>query len=256
MQLLTHDEHSKLVLRSFEDGEQPPYAILSHTWHPDNSNEVTLQELAAGNAEDKPGYEKIRFCAQQAAADQLNFFWVDTCCIDKTSSAELTEAINSMFRWYKQSAKCYVYLDDVPDSMLSKDSLRNSRWFTRGWTLQELVAPKVVEFFAADGSRLGNRRSLEACISEVTGITIAVLRGYQLSDFSVDERFRWAASRQTKKPEDKAYSLLGIFDVSMPAIYGEGEEKARQRLNEQIVRQRRCVSSAWMVPSHCHWCLV
>ena len=229
----------KLLLATFDGVAVPPYAILSHTWHPDNTKEVTMQDLHNGQAETKPGYDKIRFCAQQAKADGLEYFWIDTSCIDKTSSAELSEAINSMFRWYKQPEKCYAYLDDVPDSTRSKDSLRNSRWFTRGWTLQELIAPKVVEFFAADGSRLGTRTSLETTISAVTGISTAALRGYSLSDFSVKERFRWAASRQTKKPEEKAYSLLGIFDVSMPAIYGEGEAMAKQRLTEQIVRHRR-----------------
>lgn len=245
MRLLTHDERGNLTLKTFDDADPPPpYAILSHTWLPDNSEEVSLQDLQAGRAERKPGYSKIRFCANQAAADGLRYFWIDTCSVDQTSSAELTEAINSMFRWYRKSAKCYVYLTDVPDSTLNKGLLCSSRWFTRGWTLQELIAPKVVEFFAADGSRLGDRSSLETSISEATGMSIGTLHGYPLSDFSIDERFRWAANRRTKKPEDKAYSLLGIFDVSMPAIYGEGEEKAMRRLREQIDRRSRCAISA------------
>jgi hypothetical protein len=156
MRLLTHDEDGNIVPKTFEGVQPPPYAILSHTWLLDNSKEVSLQDLQAGRAEDKVGYDKIRFCEQQALADGLQYFWVDTCCIDKSSSAELTEAINSMYRWYQQSTKCYVYLTDVQDSALDtggkdtrppwEDMLRGSRWLRRGWTLQELIAPKVVEF--------------------------------------------------------------------------------------------------------------
>jgi hypothetical protein len=239
MRLLTRNKYGKLVLETFEGVEPPPYAILSHTWHPDNSKEVSLQDLQGGQTVDKSGYNKIRFCEQQAAADGLDYFWVDTCCIDKSSSAELTEAINSMFRWYQQSTKCYVYLIDVPDSIPNERVLRSSRWFQRGWTLQELLAPEAVEFFALDKSRLGTRLSLEAIIHEATGIAIEALRGCPLSRFSVEERFQWAAKRQTKKPEDKFYSLLGIFNIFMPMIYGEGEESALLRLREGIARQKR-----------------
>jgi hypothetical protein len=250
MRLLTHDHNGSLILKTFDGvNPPPPYAILSHTWLPDNSEEVSLQDLQAGSADHKPGYDKIQFCAKQAAVDSLKYFWIDTCSVDQTSSAELTETINSMFRWYRGSAKCYVYLTDVPDFAAGKSMLRHSRWFTRGWTLQELIAPKVVEFFAADGSRLGDRSLLERTISEATGVAFGALRGYPLSDFSIDERFRWAANRQTKKPEDKAYSLLCIFDVSMPVIYGEGEEKAMQRLRREI-RQQRCAMFIWMQYHH------
>jgi hypothetical protein len=237
MRLLTHDKHGKLVLETFDDDEQPPYAILSHTWDLNNSKEVTFQDLVAGGAEAKAGYEKIRFCAHQAAADGLKYFWIDTCCIDKTSSAELTEAINSMFRWYERSTKCYVYLSDVPDSSPNERMIRSSRWFRRGWTLQELLAPKVVEFFAADNSRLGDRLSLETTIHSVSGIAIEALRGRPLPEFGIEERFRWAANRITKRPEDKAYSLLGIFNVSLESIYGEGEENALFRLRKRIGEQ-------------------
>jgi hypothetical protein len=149
-----------------------------------------------------------------------------------------------MFRWYRNAAKCYVYLADVlgTDSKPSQpprsweSSFRKSRWFTRGWTLQELVAPALVEFFSKEGERLGNKRSLERHIHEVTGIPVKALRDSSLSDFSVPERMSWAESRDTTHKEDKAYSLLGIFDVHMPLIYGEGGENAFKRLREEIDR--------------------
>jgi hypothetical protein len=221
--------------------EVPPYAILSHTWGTD-AEEVTFEDLMNGTGTEKAGYAKIRFCGDQAATDRLQYFWVDTCCIDKSSSAELTEAINSMFRWYQNAAKCYVYLSDVPAlghsanqaSMITwEPAFRDSRWFTRGWTLQELIAPASIEFFSIGRSRLGDKTSLERQIHEVTGIAIKALRGDALSDFSVVERMSWAAKRKTTRTEDKAYSLLGISDVSMPLIYGEGD-KAFTRLRDEI----------------------
>ena len=221
----------------------PLYAILSHTWGA-NSDEVTFKDLMEGTGKGKAGYNKIRFCAKQAVSDALQYIWVDTCCIDKSSSAELTEAINSMFRWYRDSAKCYVYLPDVSTNQyVEVDELNRlaweaafltSRWFTRGWTLQELVAPKVVEFFSFEGELLGDRLSLEQQIHKSTRIAVGALRGSHLSHFSVDERMSWAAGRQTKREEDEAYSLLGIFDVQMPLIYGEGKKKAFHRLWEEI----------------------
>ncbi|KAN0075668.1 HET domain containing protein [Elaphomyces granulatus] len=219
----------------------PRYAILSHTWGAD-TEEVSFKDMIDGTAKSKvPGYNKIRFCGEQARRDGLQYFWIDTCCIDKSSSTELQEAINSMFRWYRDAAKCYVYLADVSRSadvnssqLLMESSFRKSRWFTRGWTLQELVAPASVEFFSKKGEQLGNKRSLERHIHEVTGIPVKALRGSSLSDFSVPERMSWAENRETTRKEDKAYSLLGIFDVYMPLIYGEGRENAFQRLREKI----------------------
>ena len=198
-----------------------------------------------GTGKRKTGYDKIRFCGEQAGRDGLQYFWIDTCCIDKSSSAELQEAINSMFRWYRDAAKCYVYLADVSrPALLDTDvkssqlpwelSFRKSRWFTRGWTLQELVAPVVVEFYSKEGRYLGNKRSLERQVYEVTGISVIALRGSPLSDLSVPERMLWAENRETTRKEDKAYSLLGIFDIQMPLIYGEGREKAFKRLRGKI----------------------
>ena len=168
---------------------------------------------------------------------------MDTCCIDKSNSTELSEAINSIFRWYRDATKCYVYLPDV--SRLHSNSadnsneawestFRKSEWFRRGWTLQELIAPASVDFFCKEGDLLGNKASLERNICEITGIPASVLRGSPLSEFSVDERLSWAASRETFRQEDKAYSLLGIFDVNMSLIYSEGKENAFRRLKRKI----------------------
>jgi hypothetical protein len=221
----------------------PPYAILSHTWGLDTM-EITFEDLRNGTGKEKPGYEKIRFCGEQAGQDNLEYFWVDTCCINKADFTELSEAINSMFRWYQNAAKCYVYLADVSRPALDANNkssqlpwespLRKSRWFTRGWTLQELLAPATVEFFSKEGEKLGNKKSLERYIGEITGIPVKALQGNPLSSFSTSERISWQECRETKRKEDKAYSLLGICDVNMPLIYGEGREAAFKRLREEI----------------------
>lgn len=223
-------------------GEVPSYAILSHTWGPDG--EVTFRDMVNGTAKDKAGYDKIKFCAAKALADGLRYFWVDTCCINKANSTELSEAINSMFEWYRKAARCYVYLSDVAVSIFGTNGLecrapcelqfRASRWFTRGWTLQELLAPPSVEFFSREGLRLGDKRSLGQQIHEVTGIAVAALQNKPLAQFSTEERFRWAANRNTTRVEDWAYCLLGIFGVYMPLIYGEGKKNAVRRLKREI----------------------
>ncbi|KAF1998124.1 ankyrin [Amniculicola lignicola CBS 123094] len=193
------------------------------------------------NYKHKKSYAKIRFCGKQAAKNDLRYFWVDTCCIDKSSSAELTEALNSMFRWYQNADRCYVFLADVSVSSFVeggdfaqrwKPAFRRSRWFTRGWTLQELIAPASVEFFSQDEQLLGTKHSLEPTLHEITGIATRALRGSVLSEFSLDERMSWADKRNTKREEDKAYSLLGIFNVYMPLIYGEGQRNALLRLHK------------------------
>jgi hypothetical protein len=225
----------------------PLYAILSHTWK--EGQEVTFADLKdLGNAVDadsqsKEGYQKIRFCAQQADRDGLDHFWVDTCCIDKANNTELSEAINSMFRWYQNAEKCYAYLSDVKydtttsDSELSrrwKPAFRKSKWFTRGWTLQELLAPTSVTFYSKEGELLGDKKSLKDTLQEVTGIPSEALLGKQVYEFSVAERFSWAEKRQTTREEDSAYCLFGIFGVHLPLIYGEGKEKALKRLKRAI----------------------
>ncbi|OAK96860.1 HET-domain-containing protein [Phaeosphaeriaceae sp. SRC1lsM3a] len=242
MRLLQRNNDSKYSLTEFTGEDIPRYAILSHTWGADH-NEVTLADLEKDTGTSKAGYRKLQFCADQAAKHGLRYFWVDTCCIDKSSSAELTEAINSMFAWYRDAARCYVYLSDVPIASLTSDlpaqqdwypALQQSRWFTRGWTLQELVAPESVEFFSAGGQRLGSKHSLLQELHGITGISVEALRGSPLDGFSVNERMSWVGQRRTKREEDMAYSLLGIFDVHMPLIYGEGQKKAFARLQREI----------------------
>jgi hypothetical protein len=220
----------------------PPYAILSHTWGLDDE-EVTFDDILRRSGHGKPGYKKIQFCGEQARQDGLQYFWIDTCCIDKSNKSELSHAIQSMFRWYRNAARCYVYLVDVSslsaepsDSSTpsSEPELRSSKWFTRGWTLQELLAPSQVEFFSQEGNKLGSKTTLAPKLNEITGIPTTALTGSSLSQFSVDERLRWKEYRHTKVPEDGAYSLLGLFDVSMAPLYGEGAEGAFRRLLEKI----------------------
>ncbi|KAF3011345.1 hypothetical protein E8E14_006824 [Neopestalotiopsis sp. 37M] len=243
MRLLQLGAQGELILTRDISYDIPPYAILSHTWGTGLDDEVTLQDIKESKGEEKPGYQKILFCGQQAERDGLDYFWVDTCCIDKTSSAELTEAINSMFRWYQNAQKCYVYLADVSQSDRQADeparsiwklAFRKSKWFSRGWTLQELIAPRTVEFFSSDRQRLGDKQSLAEMIHEITRIPTNAFQGVSLAQFSVEERISWSKGRTTTRGEDKAYSLLGILDVSMTSIYGEGATKALERLRAKV----------------------
>jgi hypothetical protein len=225
----------------------PPYAILSHTWK--EGQEVTFADLKdSENAVDvngriKEGYQKLRFCAEQAKRDGLDYFWVDTCCIDKANNTELSEAINSMFRWYQNAKKCYVYLSDVEYNISDTDDessrrwkpfFRKSRWFTRGWTLQELLAPASVEFYSKEGELLGNKITLQDTIHEITGIPVGALLSNDLFKFDIAKRFSWAQKRQTTREEDGAYCLLGIFGIYMLPIYGEGRENAIKRLQRKV----------------------
>jgi hypothetical protein len=212
----------------------PRYAILSHTWETDDQ-EVTFQDITNGVGHNKSGYEKIKFCRNQAQKDGLDYFWIDSCCIDQSSSAELSAAINTMFRWYRNAATCYVYLADVAAADCSWETcFRSSRWFSRGWTLQELLAPASLEFFSQDGTKLGSKKSLEIQIQQVTGVPTKALQGDSLPQISIDERMSWIANRETTVEEDIAYSLFGIFNIHMSLIYGEGAIKALRRLGEEI----------------------
>ena len=231
------------MLEEYYDSSIPRYAILSHTWGADGE-EVTFKELIEDTGKNKAGYKKIEFCRKQAVREGIQHFWVDTCCIDKANNTELSEAINSMFRWYENADKCYVYLSDVSTSENAaadhsftttwKAAFRSSKWFTRGWTLQELIAPKSVEFFSREGGRLGSKESLEQEIHEITKIAVEALRGGPLTVFEIEERMSWANGRETKRQEDMAYSLLGIFNVRMWLDYGEGKEGAFERLRKKI----------------------
>ena len=182
-----------------DDDKRPPYAILSHTWAADNSDEVTWAEVETVEGQNKPGYHKIRFCAEQARKDGITHFWVDTCCINKANLVELSEAITSMYRWYHEAVKCYVYLSDVscPQQDLGRETyalwapqFHASKWFTRGWTLQELVAPKIVEFFSYERALLGDKKTLALQIHKITGVQVDALHNASLTQFSVSERMR------------------------------------------------------------------
>jgi hypothetical protein len=252
MRLLERHRNGEFSLTKDLVNNPPAYAILSHTWGEDDQ-EVTFQDLTERSGKSKAGYQKIRFCGEQAARDGLRYFWVDTCCIKKSDAAELQKSINSMFRWYKNAVKCYVYLSDVsiPNDKAKSQSkidfesaFRTAKWFTRGWTLQELLAPSSVEFFSADYKRLGDRLSLERLIHQSTGIPVEALQEYDPTKFSIQERVSWAAKRETKHEEDMAYSLLGIFGIFLPLIYGEGRENAFSRLHEEVERASKGRSSS------------
>lgn len=230
-----------MKLEEFSGSQLPPYAILSHTWCKDE-DEVTFQEITAstGPAYGKAGFSKIRGCCVKAAEDGYQYVWIDTCCIDKTSSAELSEAINSMYRWYQQAEICYAYLSDIESAERNSPfweatNFKNSKWFTRGWTLQELIAPRSVEFYASNWDDLGTKSSRRDEISKITGIDVRILDGDDPAICNVAERLSWAASRKTKRIEDAAYCLLGLFQVHMPLLYGEGEN-ALIRLQEEILK--------------------
>ncbi|KAF5001076.1 hypothetical protein FGRMN_1270 [Fusarium graminum] len=218
-------------------GQPPEYAILSHTWGPD---EATYQDWQ-GNLELmqlKKGHQKIRRVCEQARKDGIMYLWCDTNCIDKSSSSEVSEALNAMFSWYKNAVVCYVYLSDVPaldtGAFDPMQPFRSSRWFTRGWTLPELLAPTSVVFFAKDWSTIGTRKSLANTISFVTKIDQQYL-DCTFYKASVGERMSWLSKRETTRVEDIAYCMLGIFDINMQIVYGEGM-RAFIRLQEEIIR--------------------
>lgn len=235
MRLLQHDDDGGLSLVEFIGDSIPPYAILSHTWS-QTSTEVSFAAFMSDEDLEDPKYSesygKILRCGEQAKRDGLEYFWVDTCCINKDSSAELLEAINSMYAWYKNADTCYAYLSDVHE----KSKFHESHWFERGWTLQELLAPADVVFFDASWSTVGFKTSLIQTLSRYTGIhTQALSKNVEFNEFGIAERMSWAASRQTTRSEDEAYCLMGLFDVNMPLIYGEGR-RAFIRLQEEILK--------------------
>ncbi|KAL8991654.1 MAG: hypothetical protein Q9169_007777 [Polycauliona sp. 2 TL-2023] len=243
------------------------YAILSHTW---GDEEISFQDLIVENnlqtasladhiyalagqlgtlnsqnipLKQRKGYQKVEKCCAMALADGYEWAWVDTVCIDKKSSAELSEAINSMYDWYQKSAKCYVYMSDV--SMVAGngdsdatviDEFRSSRWFRRGWTLQELLAPSHIIFYDRDWRYLGDKLGLTKHITIATGIDERYLRDNRsFEEASIAKRMSWASRRLTTRMEDEAYCLLGLFQVNMSLLYGEGP-KAFIRLQHEIIR--------------------
>lgn len=226
--------------KTFAPSETPDYVILSHRW---TSEEVTFADISKApmdvpqsETRTRCGFSKIQKACEVAVQNGYTWIWIDSCCIDKSSSAELQEAINSMWGYYAEANVCYVYLADVPDSEAGwGEMFAKSDWFSRGWTLQELIAPVSVEFYAQNWEPVGTKLERYESIAEITSIDWNVLVRNQAVDlFSVAERLSWSAHREVTKGEDAAYSLLGLFDVNMPLLYGEGREKAFIRLQEAV----------------------
>ncbi|KAL1890040.1 hypothetical protein Sste5346_008475 [Sporothrix stenoceras] len=263
---------ASLKFKDFPDAATiPPYAILSHTW--EDKQEVTLQDMSSPYLTDKTqkGYTKITETCTLALQRGLEWAWIDTCCIDKTNNTELTESINSMFKWYQCAAVCFVHLVDldaaapVPVSSDNEDddhtadghehrdyvyeNIRRCAWFKRGWTLQELLAPHTVELYDTRWKPIGSKIDLAPLLADITHIPVpAILGEERLSGYSTAQRMAWASQRVTTKVEDSAYCLLGLFDVSMPLIYGEGRH-AFQRLQEEIIKRTTDLTLfAWMPP--------
>ncbi|PMD14250.1 hypothetical protein NA56DRAFT_674326 [Hyaloscypha hepaticicola] len=207
-------------------GTPPKYAILSHTW---GDNEVSYSDFQdTAKRQHQPRFKKIELTCRQAQRDGFEY----------SSSAELSEAINSMFKWYRDAQKCYAYLEDAPQELL-------------GWTLQELIAPRKLTFYGPGWVSIGEKDDLSQVLELITGIDKSVLQHSQaLSSISVVKRMSWAARRNTTRIEDVAYCLMGIFDVNMPMLYGEGE-KAFERLQEEILKQTKDNSLfAWRASSN------
>ncbi|TQS32349.1 hypothetical protein Golomagni_07336, partial [Golovinomyces magnicellulatus] len=220
-----------VTIEEFFPSDVPDYAILSHRW---GKEEVSLQEFETVTSaiKAKEGYKKIASFCHRAKADGYEHVWVDTCCIDKTSSAELSESINSMYLWYYRASRCYAYLSDIA----AKSNIHLSEWFMRGWTLQELIAPEEVYFVNKDWTDLGTKSTLQQVISIHTGIPQDILTGVaEIESASVAQRMSWAAKRKTTRLEDTAYCLMGLFGINMPLLYGEGEQ-AFLRLQQEIMR--------------------
>lgn len=232
---------STLEIEEFYGSSVPEYAILSHTWADvEASFQGWTKRLTRLRKMKQPGFSKVRAACKQARQDNLAYLWADTVCIDKSSSSELSEAINSMYVWYERANICYVYLSDVPahprDKMDALDLVRKSRWFKRGWTLQELLAPTHVVFYSREWSPLGTKNALAVLISGVTKIDqVCLNKRKRLDEYSIAQRMAWAADRVTTRTEDIAYCLLGIFGINMPLLYGEGT-KAFRRLQEEIIK--------------------
>ena len=235
----------------FHDDEATEYAILSHRWiDPTEVDYEEMVDLAKMNRQeqseirDRLGYKKIIDTCKQAKRDGYEWVWIDTCCIDKRSSAELSEAINSMYRWYANAEVCYAYLYDVDGSSLptERDYKKYPKsngwpeWFSRGWTLQEMIAPRNLQFFNKHWQPIGDNKSLAGILNTITGVPEHILAdGLEGNRPCVAQIISWASTRTTTRVEDRAYSLMGLLDVNMPMLYGEGK-KAFHRLQLEIIR--------------------
>ncbi|THV00571.1 HET-domain-containing protein, partial [Dendrothele bispora CBS 962.96] len=243
---------SRLHLSEFPGNQIPPYAILSHTW---GEGEITFQDIRSPESDatrKKAAFRKLRGCCNLARQHGFQWVWIDTCCINKDSSAELSEAINSMYRYYQDAEVCYAYLPDVirnENPRYVNSSFRKCRWFTRGWTLQELLASSTVIFMDVDWVEIGTKSSLQDVITAVTGIPAEVLLDDDPQNISIATKMSWAAMRETTREEDRAYCLMGIFGVHMPTLYGEGLSNAFMRLQLEIIKSSRDRSIfAWRAP--------
>lgn len=240
VRLLSIQDDGELILTEYTGLEIPPYAILSHRWGPD-SEEVSFQDISGLTTayKNKKGFEKILRRGEQAKKDGWDYFWVDTCAIDKSSSAELSESINTMRLWYSNAEVCYAYLDDVTideNWESTQTSLKASVWFRRGWTLQELLAPSKVVLYDQSWSMIGTKADIAELLSTIVGIPAYHLVGWPaIREASIAQKISWAANGVTKRPEDTAYCLLGLCDINMLLVYGEGP-KAFRRLQEDIMK--------------------
>ncbi|KAF8547517.1 HET-domain-containing protein [Imleria badia] len=229
------------------------FAIFSHRWGPQEPTFRAMMEAgpeALSMLTQGPGVQKLlKFC-EEARRYGCAYAWSDTCCINKESSSELQEAIRSMYRWYQNAEICIAYLGES----ISEEDFEYEPWFTRGWTLQELLAPRRIRFYGKywtpikRGYSLANDKldsGLMEAIEKVTMIRKADLEGFTPSCSRVHEKVIWASKRRTTRIEDRAYCLLGIFDITMSISYGEGSW-AFHRLMEVILQ--RCGESgilAW-----------
>ncbi|KIM50893.1 hypothetical protein SCLCIDRAFT_749189 [Scleroderma citrinum Foug A] len=228
------------------------YATLSHCWGPpeqelqfkEMKKLIIMDERRRNEIRKRSGYKKILDTCKQARQDQLDWVWVDTCCINKDSSSELSEAINSMFRWYAKSERCYAYLHDIDELVFPSEPDMERfyefngwpKWFSRGWTLQELVAPKDVYFFNRRWTFIGDKKCLAKTLEVITRIAGRILEdGLSSKRPCVAQIMSWAADRKTTREEDRAYSLLGLLGVHMPMMYGEGKNAFR-RLQLEVIR--------------------
>ncbi|KAK5718094.1 hypothetical protein LTR17_015882 [Elasticomyces elasticus] len=269
--LYQEDDGTFKLTRIYGEDEVPKYAVLSHTWLAEE-DEVNYQDIKKGHGQRKAqSYAKISLCGKLAAREGLRYFWqvhihilwCDMCCINRSNATEVSEAVICMFRWYQRATRCFAILSDVivgedeedlifPQSWLA--DFRRSRWFKRGWTLQELLAPESVEFFSAQGLRLGSKASLRALVSDITRIPGEAFLSGSLDNFSIHQRMSWAADRQTTRKEDKAYSLLGLLGIYMPLLYGEGEHsfvRLRQEIDKKHIKTTKLETLLDKLPT-CH----
>jgi hypothetical protein len=221
-----------IMLHEYLGDDVPPYMILFHRWREEEVLFADMSALDLTRARKKKSYHKLETTCRIALGTGVQHIWIDTCCIDKSSSAELSEAINSMYSYYAGTQGCIAYLYDIEIG-----SLHSATRFTRGWTLQELIAPKEMFFYSENRSWLGTKATLCKDIAAESGIAEDVLRGDKhLDSICISEKMSWASARTTTRPEDAAYSLMGLFGVNMPTLYGEGKSKAFRRLQLEIMQ--------------------